>query len=99
MREAFPFHPHLTLREKSADRAGSALPVLKRQRNQPDIPMPFHAPGGDRDQICLNFTESSPHGRLLATFHGRPLHFHDHARIRPAAEHLAWHARHRRIAS
>ena len=39
----------------SADRAGSALPVLERQRNQPDIPMPFHALGGDKDQIWERF--------------------------------------------
>jgi putative restriction endonuclease len=30
--------------------------VLERQRNQPDIPMPFHALGGDRDQVWSRFT-------------------------------------------
>ena len=30
--------------------------VLERQRNQPDIPMPFHALGGDRDKIWERFT-------------------------------------------
>ena len=37
------------------------------------------------------FTESSPHGRLLAAFNGRLLHFHDHARLRPDPANLAWH--------
>jgi putative restriction endonuclease len=43
------------------------------------------------------FTESSPHGRLLADLHDQPLHFHDHARLRPEAEHLAWHRNKHRI--
>ncbi len=30
--------------------------VLERQRNQPDIPMPFHALGGDKDKIWERFT-------------------------------------------
>lgn len=30
--------------------------VLDRQRNQPDIPMPFHALGGDRDKVWERFT-------------------------------------------
>lgn len=30
--------------------------VLERQRNAPDIPMPFHALGGDRDQIWTRLT-------------------------------------------
>jgi putative restriction endonuclease len=30
--------------------------VLDRQRNAPDIPMPFHALGGDRDQIWTRLT-------------------------------------------
>lgn len=30
--------------------------VLERQRNSPDIPMPFHALGGDRDQIWTRLT-------------------------------------------
>ena len=37
------------------------------------------------------FSESSPHGRLLTAFDGQPLHFHDHARLRPDPAHLAWH--------
>ena len=39
------------------------------------------------------FSESSPHGRLVTAFAGRPLHFHGNARLRPAPEHLAWHQR------
>jgi hypothetical protein len=38
--DALAFHALLTLKEKSADRAGSALPVLERQRIQPDNPLP-----------------------------------------------------------
>lgn len=30
--------------------------VLERQRNQPDIPMPFHALGSDRDRVWSRFT-------------------------------------------
>jgi hypothetical protein len=30
--------------------------VLERQRNAPDIPMPFHALGGDKDMIWDRFT-------------------------------------------
>ncbi len=30
--------------------------VLERQRNQPDIPMPFHALGGDKDNVWERFT-------------------------------------------
>ena len=41
------------------------------------------------------FTESSPHGRLLAKFHETPLHFHEHARIRPDPANLAWHQKDR----
>lgn len=37
------------------------------------------------------FSETSPHGRLLSGFHEHPLHFHSHARLRPAAEHFVWH--------
>jgi putative restriction endonuclease len=37
------------------------------------------------------FSESSPYGRLLSQFHEKPLHFHSHARLRPAAEHFVWH--------
>jgi len=43
------------------------------------------------------FTESSPHSRLLAAFDGKPLHFHDHSRLRPDTTHFVWHARHHRI--
>jgi putative restriction endonuclease len=32
--------------------------VLERQRNQPDIPMPFHALGGARDKIWERFDEN-----------------------------------------
>jgi putative restriction endonuclease len=56
-------------------------------------------PKGDHFLIHValgRFTESSPHGRLLAAFHKQPLHFHEHARLRPAAEPFAWHfARHK----
>jgi putative restriction endonuclease len=45
-----------------------------------------------------HFTESSPHGRLLADHHNQTLHFHDHARLRPAAEHFTWHRNKHRIA-
>lgn len=27
----------------------------------------------------------------------KPLHFHDHSRLRPAAEHLAWHKKKHRF--
>lgn len=37
------------------------------------------------------FSESSPHGRLLSGFHGRPLIFHADARLRPDAKHFEWH--------
>jgi putative restriction endonuclease len=40
------------------------------------------------------FTESSPHGRTLAAFDAKPLHFHEHSRLRPDLAHIAWHARH-----
>lgn len=30
--------------------------VLERQRNQPDIPVPFHALGGDKDKVWERFT-------------------------------------------
>ena len=39
------------------------------------------------------FSESSPHGRLFSQFHELPLQFHNHSRLRPAREHLAWHYR------
>jgi putative restriction endonuclease len=43
------------------------------------------------------FSESSPHGRLLAGFNGHALHFHDHARLRPETMHLEWHRKKHRI--
>ncbi|MGL5019604.1 MAG: HNH endonuclease [Luteolibacter sp.] len=43
------------------------------------------------------FEESSPHGRVLSQFHKQPLHFHDHARIRPEWAHFAWHRSKHRI--
>lgn len=43
------------------------------------------------------FTESSPHGRTLAAFNGQPLHFHDHARLRPDKMHFEWHRKKHRI--
>jgi putative restriction endonuclease len=39
------------------------------------------------------FKESSPQGELLTAHHGRPLHFHSNARLRPGVEHLEWHRR------
>jgi putative restriction endonuclease len=62
--DPFPLHPQ---GKKSADRAGSALPVLERQRNQPDIPMPFHALGGDRDKIWERFTADGEPSLAKAT--------------------------------
>jgi putative restriction endonuclease len=44
------------------------------------------------------FTDSSPQGRNLADLDQKPLHFHEHVRIRPAAEHLAWHHKTHKIA-
>ena len=43
------------------------------------------------------FSESSPHGRVLAGFHQMPLHFHDHARIRPDTKHFEWHRKKHRF--
>ena len=43
------------------------------------------------------FSESSPHSRLLAAFNEQPLHFHDHARLRPDLIHLEWHRKKHRI--
>ncbi len=51
-------------------------------------------PKGDEFLIHVakpRFTESSPHGRLLADLHLRPLHFHDPARLRPETANWAWH--------
>jgi putative restriction endonuclease len=45
------------------------------------------------------FTESSPYGHLLARHHGKPLHFHEEAELRPAVEHLEWHRVHRFLKS
>lgn len=48
--------------------------------------------------VAINrFSETSPHGRLLASFNGQPLHFQDHARLRPEAEYFAWHRNRHRI--
>jgi hypothetical protein len=41
--------------------------------------------------VIGRFSESSPHGHLLAGFHLKPLHFHDHARLRPGPAHFEWH--------
>jgi putative restriction endonuclease len=41
--------------------------VLERQRNQPDIPMPFHALGGDKDKIWERFTEEGQPSRAKTT--------------------------------
>jgi len=41
--------------------------VLDRQRNAPDIPMPFHALGGERDQVWERFTEEGAPSRAKAT--------------------------------
>jgi len=54
-------------RVKPADRAGSALPVLERQRNQPDIPIPFHALGGDKDKVWQRFTADGQPSAAKAT--------------------------------
>lgn len=43
------------------------------------------------------FREFSPYGRRLREHDGRLLHFHEHARLRPLAEHFAWHRRHHGI--
>ena len=49
-------------------------------------------------RVSINlFSESSPHGRLLASFANRPLHFHDQARLRPDPEHLTWHSTKHRL--
>jgi len=45
------------------------------------------------------FSESSPHGRTISAFNGQPLHFHDHARLRPDVLHLAWHQKNKYQAS
>lgn len=57
-------------------------------------------PKGDDFVIKIaigRFSESSPHGQCLATRHDELLHFHDHSRLRPAAEHFAWHKKKHRI--
>jgi predicted restriction endonuclease len=41
--------------------------VLERQRNQPDIPMPFHALGGARDQVWKTFGASGEPSEAKAT--------------------------------
>jgi putative restriction endonuclease len=58
-------------------------------------------PKGDQFLIRVahgRFTESSPQSRSLAAMDQKPLHFHEHARIRPAAELLAWHRKKHQIA-
>ncbi len=43
-------------------------------------------------QVAIGrFSESSPHGRLLANFHQNPLHFHDHAHLRPDPKNFEWY--------
>jgi putative restriction endonuclease len=41
--------------------------VLERQRNSPDIPMPFHALGGARDRVWQTFTASGEPSEAKAT--------------------------------
>lgn len=41
--------------------------VLERQRNQPDIPMPFHALGSAKDQIWQTFTTEGQPSKAKAT--------------------------------
>ena len=41
--------------------------VLERQRNQPDIPMPFHALGGDKDKVWERFTADGQPSLAKAT--------------------------------
>lgn len=49
-------------------------------------------------QVAIGrFSESSPHGRLLATFDQKPLHFHNHARLRPDPKHFEWHRKKHQI--
>ncbi len=58
-------------------------------------------PNGDDIMVRVahgRFTESSPQGRNLAALDQKPLHFHEHSRIRPAAEYLAWHHKTHQIA-
>lgn len=41
--------------------------VLERQRNQPDIPMPFHALGSAKDQVWRTFTADGQPSKAKAT--------------------------------
>jgi putative restriction endonuclease len=41
--------------------------VLERQRNQPEIPMPFHALGGDKDKVWERFTAEGQPSKAKAT--------------------------------
>ena len=41
--------------------------VLERQRNSPDIPMPFHALGGEKDQVWRRFTPDGAPSQAKAT--------------------------------
>lgn len=50
----------------------------------------------NRDQFLIyvakdRFKESSPYGQCLIRFDRKPLHFHQHAKLRPEAKHFAWH--------
>ncbi|MGB6223040.1 HNH endonuclease [Haloferula sp.] len=51
-------------------------------------------------QIALGrYTESSPHGKLLAQFHNQPLNFQLQARLRPDPKHFEWHRKAHRFQS
>lgn len=55
---------------------------------------------GDHFMIKIamgRFSESSPQGQSLASFDGKPLHFHEHARLRPDPAHFSWHRKKHRI--
>ena len=38
--------------------------VLDRQRNRPDMRLPFHALGGERDRVWTRYTEDRQQARL-----------------------------------
>lgn len=43
-------------------------------------------------QVALGrFMEASPSGRILASFNGQVLYFHNHSRIRPDKKYFEWH--------
>jgi putative restriction endonuclease len=54
--------------------------LLERQRNQPDIPMPFHALGGARNQVWQTFTASGEPSAAKATIHRHALSGNDDPR-------------------